>query len=100
MTTNKVLVNELAIKSMVQDAWSIDIPVSAKRVALALKVAKMEGDEFYQYALACALQRRRERLSYETLLQRKWQTKVSRRPQRGRHHDSWAIRERNVTGKS
>jgi hypothetical protein len=34
-----------------------------------------------------------------TLRQRDWQTKVSRRPQRGRHHDSWSIRERYVTCK-
>lgn len=30
------------------------------------------------------------------LVQRDWQTKVSRRPQRGRHHDSWTIREKYV----
>lgn len=30
------------------------------------------------------------------LRQRDWQTKVSRRPARGRHHDSWTIRERYV----
>ena len=31
-----------------------------------------------------------------TLSQRHWQTNVSRRPQKGRHHDSWAIREKYV----
>ena len=31
-----------------------------------------------------------------TLRQRSWGTRVSRRPQRGNHHDSWAIRERYV----
>jgi hypothetical protein len=29
----------------------------------------------------------------EQLRQRNWGSKVSRRPQRGNHHDSWAIRE-------
>ena len=28
--------------------------------------------------------------------QRKWQASVSRRPARGKHHDSWEIRERYV----
>ena len=31
-----------------------------------------------------------------TICQRKWQSKVSRRPSRGRHHDSWEIREKYV----
>ena len=28
--------------------------------------------------------------------QRKWQASISRRPARGKHHDSWEIRERWV----
>lgn len=41
-------------------------------------------------------QRMRDNLEWHTLTQRKWQTSVSRRPSRGRHHDSWDIRERHV----
>lgn len=99
MTSERELVHQLAWKSLVQEAWSIDTPVSAKRVAIALRAAKQDGVATYQYVLACALERRRERLEYDTVTQRKWQTKVSRRPQRGNHHDSWAIREKYVTGK-
>jgi hypothetical protein len=33
-----------------------------------------------------------------TDVQRTWQTRVSRRPMRGNHHDSWAIRESYVRG--
>lgn len=32
----------------------------------------------------------------QTLLQRHWQTHTSRRPSRGRNHDSWSIREKYV----
>lgn len=34
--------------------------------------------------------------AYLTTQQRKWQARVSRRPKRGNHHDSWAIREQYV----
>lgn len=42
------------------------------------------------------MDRRRWWLEERTRSQRRWQSKVSRRPQRGRHHDSWAIREKYV----
>lgn len=35
-------------------------------------------------------------LDWLTLRQREWQTRVSRRPQRNRHADSWPTRERYV----
>lgn len=62
----------------------------AMREARALQV---EG-EVIELLLAV----RRERLARAILTQREWQTKVSRRPARGRHHDSWAIREQYVRG--
>ena len=37
-------------------------------------------------------------LVWETTTQADWRTKVSRRPQRGRHHDSWQIREKYTRG--
>lgn len=89
-------VDAAAWRQMVNGAWAIDIPVPAKTVAIALRAAKAEGPETYAMVLGMALERRRSRLLDDTLLQRKWQTKVSRRPQRGRHHDSWAIREKYV----
>lgn len=49
-----------------------------------------------EYVLGQILDRRRARLNYNTVLQRNWQAKVSRRPQRGKHHDSWALREKYV----
>lgn len=85
---------------MVDGAWAIDIPVSALRTALALRLAKSMGEETYAEVIGMALARRRDRLTYQTVTQRQWQARVSRRPQRGNHHDSWAIRERYVTGRS
>jgi hypothetical protein len=38
----------------------------------------------------------REGLRRSIVMQRHWQARVSRRPQRGRHHDSWDGRERYV----
>lgn len=35
-------------------------------------------------------------MEYLTIQQRKWQASVSRRPKRGRNHDSWATRESYV----
>jgi hypothetical protein len=47
-------------------------------------------------AVRMILDARREGLRWQITTQRSWQTKVSRRPQRGRHHDSWRIREKYV----
>jgi hypothetical protein len=59
-----------------------------------LTLARQEGreGEFYREWLA----RRRERLAWDFTTQRKWQSRVSRRPWRGRHHDSWEIRAKFV----
>lgn len=42
------------------------------------------------------LQARASWKTYETIQQRKWQSKVARTPIHGRHHDSWATRESYV----
>lgn len=67
-----------------------------KSTAYALRLARLEGLDVYEQVLAHALA---ERAQWRALLgkwQREWQSRTSRRPQRGRHHDSWAIRERYV----
>lgn len=67
-----------------------------KRTALALRLAKQYGPDMYALVLDAALVRRAEWRTHQVLSQRKWQTNVSRRPARGRHHDSWQIREKYV----
>lgn len=62
--------------------------------AYAIRLARVNGDE--ALVMAMIRYRRAGWLTTQTLWQRQWQTKVSRRPQRGRHHDSWAIRESYV----
>lgn len=49
-----------------------------------------------EYVLGKILARRRARLDANTVSQRDWQARVSRRPQRGKHYDSWALREKYV----
>lgn len=93
------IIKQEAWRGLTHEAWAIDLPVSAKKTALALRLAKSEGVATYIIAMHYALERRKARLVWETMNQRKWQTSVSRRPQRGNHHDSWSIREKYVTGK-
>lgn len=71
--------------------------IGANKVnAFALRVARQNGDE--TMVLAMILRKRGWALAQTVISQRKWQASVSRRPQRGRHHDSWAIREKYVRG--
>jgi hypothetical protein len=63
-------------------------------LGMALREAKRLG--IYPQAARLAMAQRQSRLAYVTRLQRDWQSKVSHRPQRGRHHDSWKIREKYV----
>lgn len=69
-------------------------PVDRLRNVIALKAAKAMGLEAEVLDLIKAAHR--EHLIWITLTQRKWQTNTSRRPQRSRNHDSWAIRESYV----
>lgn len=64
----------------------------AVRAILAIGAANDERD----YALGLILAHRRFWLDRRTAQQRAWQCKVSRRPQRGQHHDSWGLREKYV----
>lgn len=70
---------------------STNAPIDNVRNVIALRVARSMGHE--NEVRQEILRRRREWLTRHTVLQRHWQTKTSRRPQRGRHHDSWSIRE-------
>ncbi len=69
-------------------------PLDYTRNALAIRAAREVGLE--SVVTEIILAKRRESLIWFTRTQRDWQTKVSRRPARGRHHDSWSIRERYV----
>lgn len=82
---------QLAYERMVSDSVTI---VGRTSTAMALRLARSEG--CYEEVARMALDARRSRSVRYTLWQREWQTKVSRRPQRGRHHDSWSIRENYV----
>ena len=66
---------------------------SAKELAIALKGIKSMGSDAYAYATQVALVARKSTLQRDTLWQRQWGTKVSKRIGRGNHHDSWSIRE-------
>jgi glutathione S-transferase len=79
-----------ALLNMIQPTSN---PADRKSIAFALRLARVEGPEVYAQVLAYARARRAEWLRWLTLTQREWQSSVSRRPARGRHHDSWAIRE-------
>lgn len=73
--------------------------VAARKLAIVLQAAKATDDMTYHYVRGIARFHMRNRLEQATITQRQWQTKVSRRPQRGNHHDSWSIREKYVTCK-
>ena len=53
---------------------------------------------FGEPARKMLLERRAEQRARVAAYQQRWQHKVPRRPQRGNHHDSWAIRESYVRG--
>lgn len=69
---------------------------AGQRAAIIGYLALAERDGCREEALGFLREALRNNLEWHTLMQRKWQTKVSRRPSRGRHHDSWDIREEHV----
>lgn len=85
------LTAEVIVRTLVQGGRSV---ACNRQNALALRLAKHEG--CYPEVLAAVLDARRQNLRGMILIQRDWGTKVSRRPQRGNHHDSWAMREAYV----
>lgn len=82
-------VEEFALENLV--LGSTPSPVDNVRAVMALSWARHHN--CYREVQAMILRKRREHRTWVTLVQREWQTKVSRRPSRGRHHDSWSIRE-------
>lgn len=69
-------------------------PVDLAMAGMLLREARRVGGSFEHRAMQRMIIIRRAKYRQEILArQRSWQTKVSRRPQRGRHHDSWTIRE-------
>jgi hypothetical protein len=89
---------QVAYRVYVEMSSGCSTPVTKAKMAAALRDAKARGYE--DLALQALLSRRRQRLNTATVLQRKWQSKISRRPGRQRHHDSAEIRERYVRGES
>jgi len=81
------------------DHWayeSMDVyltsPANQIVVGALWREAKRRGVE--HVFLAVWRRKRAEKLRQATLSQIDWRTKVSRRPSKGRHHDSWSIREK------
>lgn len=68
------------------------------RVQQSLFLRTARDDEERAYLLRLLVDARAAWKARETVNQRRWQSNVSRRPARGRHHDSWAIREQYVRG--
>jgi len=71
---------------------SLTSPANQIVVAALYREAKRRGT--VHVFLAVYRRKRAERMRHATLRQADWRTKVSRRPQRGKHHDSWDIREK------
>ena len=68
-------------------------PVAARQLVAALAGVKALGSDAYAYGIELALACRKATLKRDTEWQREWGASVSKRPGRGNHHDSWAIRE-------
>jgi hypothetical protein len=65
-------------------------PADLARQVIALRGAT---DAERPIVLRMILDARADWLAWLTRTQRHWQAAVSRRPSRGRHHDSWTLRE-------
>ena len=70
--------------------------VAARQLVAALAGAKALGSDAHAYGIELALACRQATLKRDTEWQREWGSKVSKRPSRGNHHDSWATRESYV----
>lgn len=89
----KLLIKKHAYLNMIgkTSGW-----VDNARNVVILRGARATSEDEYLMVLRMILDGRAEHRRWLTLVQRDWQTKVSRRPQRGNHHDSWSIREKYV----
>ena len=91
-------ITEAAVRQLVESPAraSKGNRVAARQLVAALAGAKALGSDAYAYGVELALACRKATLKSDTEWQRYWGTKVSRRPHRGNHHDSWAAREQYV----
>lgn len=91
-------ITEAAVRQLVESPAraSKGNPVAARQLVAALAGAKALGIDAYAYGIELALACRKATLKRDTEWQREWGTKVSKRPGRGNHHDSWATRESYV----
>lgn len=69
-------------------------PTDNRRNVLAIRLGRELG--CVEDVLAIIKAKRRRSLTQAIIWQRRWATRISRRPQRSRNHDSWAIREHYV----
>jgi hypothetical protein len=90
-----MLENNNTFRLMVQlTSCATSAPRDLLMQAMILREARRRGD--YRWALSEILAKR---ATYKLDIQRRqsdWATKVSRRPQRNHHYDSWAAREKYV----
>ena len=66
------------------------------RIMQVILIRSAQTPEDRQLVMRAILDARARWLDWVTTTQRKWQASISRRPARGRHHDSWDIREKYV----
>lgn len=64
--------------------------------AMMLRMARNEDER--NIIMRAIMDAREVWRNWTTVTQRQWQSKISRRPQRTRHHDSWSLREKYVRG--
>jgi hypothetical protein len=88
-------ITEAAVRQLVESPAraSKGNPVAARQLVAALAGAKALGIDAYAYGIELALACRKATLKRDTEWQCEWGASVSKRPGRGNHHDSWAIRE-------
>lgn len=87
--------DEVALDHYAPRAYIYSHPETRMKVLGYLSLAERMGFSRRE-AMLRIVRKNRWWLDHDTVQQRKWQTNVSRRPARGRHHDSWAIREKYV----
>lgn len=69
-------------------------PYDDQRAVALIRWAESEG--LRGVAVTAIVAARAQHKLWYVRTQRSWQTRESRRPSRGRHHDSWSIREKYV----
>ena len=90
-----MLENNNTFRLMVQlTSCATNTPRDLVMQAMILREARRRGD--YQWALSEIMAKRAVFKLDIQRTQSAWAMKVSRRPQRGNHHDSWAAREKYV----